>query len=285
MSFVDQAAALERQRRMQEILDRVSTLSDEELRRLDRVLGVQVLIDDTISTEFPINTVSRQTTESNIKSLLSSRIETVRSNLTQILGFNPTDSDIQELVRIRRIYGEGFTGAMRQISSTVNDIQGGVAEVLRAIDTGVTSVIDRASSIALAALNEANAAANAAISAVTTAANAAISSVVSANTINSIRSSVSNVTEFLNNPLVLVPRLTNLFSEDIDSRIRRIDQELNLISQELQEAARQRADSNVSSQNAAVIESTIQQGLSTPPTNPDPIAADGTPYLTYPNNA
>lgn len=285
MSFVDQAAALERQRRMQDILDRISNLNDDELKRLDRVLGVQVLIDDTVNTEFPISTVSKQTSQSNIKSILSSRIETVRSNLTQILGYTPTDSDIQELISIRRIYGEGFTAAIRQISATINDVQGGIAEVLRAIDTGVTSVIDAATGAAQLALDEANRAANAVISSVTSAANAAISSVVSANTINSIRSTTRDLTALLNNPLSLVPTLTNYFSASLDDRIRRIDEELNLISRELQEAARQRADSNVSAQNAAVIQNTVQQGIETPPTNPDPVSEDGIPYSTYPNNA
>jgi phage-related protein len=285
MSFVDQASALERERRMQELLDRISTLSDDELKRLDRNLGVQVLIDDAVNSEFPINTVSRQTTENNIKALLSSRIETVRSNLTQILGFTPSDSDVQELVKLRRIYGTGFTGAMRQISQTINDVEGGISQVLKAIDTGITSLVDTATSIAQTALDQANQAANAAISAVTSTANAAISSVVSANTINSIRTSVSDITEFLNSPAALLPGLTNLFSENIDSKIRRIDSELDEISREIQEAARQRADSNVSAQNAAVIQNSIQQSLSTPTTNPDPVSEDGTPYYTYPNNA
>lgn len=284
MSFVDQAAALERERRMQDILDRISNLSDDELKRLDRVLSVQVIIDDTINTEFPISTVSRQTSQSNIKSILSSRIETVKSNLTQILGYTPSDSDIQELIKIRRIYGEGFTGAIRQISATINDIQGGISEVLRAIDTGVTSVIDTATKTAQLALDEANKVANAAISSITSSANAAINSVVSANTINSIRSTTRDLTALINNPLSLVPTLTNYFSASLDERISRIDEELNLISRELLEAASQRANSNVSAQNAAVIQNTVQQGISTPPTNPDPVAEDGTPFYTYPNN-
>lgn len=280
MSFVDQAAALERKRRMQSLLDRISTLSEDELKRLDRVLGVQVLIDEAIASEFPITTVSRQTTENNNRALLSSRIETVRSNLTQILGFTPTDSDIQELIKLRRIYGSGFTGAIQRISQTINDIEGGINAVLKSIDSGITDTVDKATIAAKENLEEQQRILSTDLS--TLIGNT--SSIISANTINAIKSTVGDITEFINNPLVLVPRLTNLFSEDIDAKIRKIDSELDAISRELQEAARQRAESNVSAQNAAVVQENVTRALNTPPTNPDPVSEDGTPYYSYPNN-
>lgn len=280
MSFVDQAAALERQRRVQSLMDRLSTLSEDELKRLDRILGVQVLIEDAISTGFPVSTVSQQTVENNNRALLSGRIETVRSNLTQILGFTPTDSDINELLRLRSIYGDNFSGAIKRISQSINDVQGGIASLLAAIDTGITDTIDTATKAAQQAIDEANRAANAAIQSVI----GGVSNIIPAETINSIRSSVGDITSFLNNPLVLVPRLTNLFSDTLDAKIKRIDAELDAISREQQEAARQNATSTVSTENANQVQQNIANALNTPPTNPDPVTEDGTPYNTVPNN-
>lgn len=274
MSFVDQSQALERERRMQTIMDRLNTLSDSELENLDRNLGVQVLIDDAKKSQFPINTVSSQTTENNTKILLSCRIETVRSNLTQILSFTPTDSDIQELIKIRNVYGGNFTSAIRQISSVQGSIPTGTSDILKLIDTGNTSVVNTSTRIAQEKINEAN----------TTIISANTESVVSANSALALRTSGFNITSLLNNPTQLITSLAGLFSEDMDSKIKKIDSELDAISRDSQEAAKQRSDSNISTQNADLVRSNIEQALSMLPSNPDPVSEDGTPYYTYPNS-
>lgn len=286
MAFVDQSSALERERRMQQILDRLSTLSEDELNRLDRNLEVQVLIDDTVSSEFPITTISKQTSESNLKVLLSSRIETVRSNLAQILKYTPTDSDIQELIKLRKVYGNSFTSSIQQISQNAYNLPGGTGSLLKVIDTGNTNIISLTSLASSNAINNVQSTilSNTSLSTNTVLSNTAVSS-ISPSAIYTLGTTQSNIFDFIRSPSLLIPRLTSLFSDDVDSKIKRIDQKLNEISNQDNEVIAQRANSSVSFINASAIEKTIREGLSTPATNPDPISEDGTPYYTYPNNA
>lgn len=262
--LVDLSSAQERERRVSEILNRLGSLEPEKVSQLQTMLNAQQVIDRaTNPTNSPLGS-SNEALQKELSNTLAGRSETIRMNMSQLLGFTPSSNDIKELVSIQNSFGGSLTTAANVVAKNINQIEGGVSSFLRSVDTGITEGLTAAT----------NAASNLLASAQREAESAVRSLLPNPSSIFP-SSTLSQLTDVLNDTSALANRVTDMISSQINSAIQEVDTILTSISDDINNAARSFANSNIISDQVAGFKNAINSSISSPPTPPIPPDADG----------
>lgn len=253
----------ERQRRMGLMLQRLGALPQEEAQRLDVVLGVQETIQAAT-----VNTIITDSTP--VSAALSSREEVVRTNLTSILGYAPTRSDMNDLMSLRTTMGGGFAGTVTSLGRLVNTVEGGVASVLSAIDNGVSTAINTVITQAETAVNEALTSIHGEIDAAITDARNNAQDLIP----EELRETVQDIASL---PSVITG-LVDTAADSVNRAIDDVNRELDGVSRSIQSEVREFIDSNINKPIRDAFTNTISATLTQQPLPPVPRNESGEPY-------
>jgi len=260
MSFVNIHQALERERRMSQIMARMSSLSPEQLRRVATLLDAQERVDSVASANnFPMSG-GQDLIQRQMNNITASQRETIMSNLTQSLGYRPSDSDIRELRTLRTQFpGDSFSSNMRVIASNVGAIPGGVGALLRGLDTGnIQGVVNSATKIAASIL-----------------ASQEIPTPNLNNISSTINSAITSITD-------IASEVTTAVQNQLSSGIDQVNELLNDVSRDIQVEISEFRDSILTSSQATELNELATAIASSPTTPAIPTNSVGEQYDTAP---
>lgn len=262
--LVDLSSAQERERRMGEILNRLGSLEPEKIAQLQTMVNAQQVIDRvTDPANSPFGSPN-EALQKELSNTLAGRTETLRANMTQLLGFTPSKDDVKELVNIQNSFGGSLTTAANVVAKNINQIEGGVSSFLRSIDTGITE-----------GLTAATTAVNNLLSSAQKEAESAVKSLLpSANTIFPT-STMSQLKDVVNDATALANRVTDMVTSQVNSAIQEVDNIMNNISNEINTAARSFANSSIIGDQVNGFKNAINSSVNSVPTPPIPPNADG----------
>lgn len=255
----------ERQRRMGLMLQRLGTLPQDEAQRLDVALGAQQTIENASASANPITGDNTA-----IRSALNSREEVIRTNLTSILGYAPTRSDINDLLSLRNTMGSGFSGTISSLGRLVNTVEGGVAAVLSAIDNGISTAINTI-------INQAETAVNEAVAGINSEINNALNDVQN-QAENLIPQELRDTIQDISNIPSTINDLVSIATDSVNRTIDDINRELNEISTSLQNEVREFIDSNINKPIRDVFNNSISSSITQETLPPIPRNEAGEPY-------
>ena len=262
--FVELAGAQERERRMGEILNRLGSLSEDQTNKLQTLLNTQRLVNSaTDPSSFPVNG-DPDSIQRSLNSALAGRTETLRSNMTQVLGYSPSDSDVKELLKIQESFGGSITQASNIVAKNINQVEGGISKFLQAIDSGITE----------------------GITAVTSNINSLVEKTQQelANTVQGLLPSANSILPtgaasqfqaFLGDTNQLISKLTDSVNSQLNSVMKDIDSAFADLSNEINTSLKGIANSNIISDVTKNINQTISSTFNSVPTAPIPLNTDG----------
>lgn len=262
--LVDLSSAQERERRMSELVNRLGALEPEKVAQLQTMLNAQQVIDRaTDPTNSPLGSAN-EALQKELTNTMAGRAETIRMNMTQLLGFTPSSNDVKELVNIQNSFGGSLTTAANVVAKNINQIEGGITSLLRSVDTGITSgltaVANSASSLLASAQKEAE---------------TAIKSILPNPSSIFPTSTLTQLNDVLNDANALANRVTEMITSQINSTIQEVDSLMNNISIEINNTAKSFANSNIIGDQVAGFKNAISSSVNSPPTPPIPPNADG----------
>ena len=262
--LVDLSGAQERERRMSELLNRLGSLEPEKVAQLQTMLNAQQVIDRaTDPANSPLGSAN-EALQKELSNTMAGRSETIRMNMTQLLGFTPSSNDVKELVSIQNSFGGSLTSAANIVAKNINQIEGGVTSFLRSVDTGITEGLTAATTAASNLLASAQKEATAAIESLLPSP----SSIFPAGTL-------SQLTDVLNDTTALANRVTDMVTSQINSAMQEVDSIMSSISNEINTAAKSFASSNIISDQVDGFKNAINSSVNSVPTPPIPPNADG----------
>ncbi len=262
--FVELAGAQERERRMGEILNRLGSLNQEQTGQLQSLLNTQRLVNSaTDPSSFPVNG-DPDSIQRSLSSAMSGRNETLRSNMTQVLGYSPSDSDVKELLKIQESFGGSITEASNVVAKNINQVEGGVGKFLEAIDTGITEGITTVTSGIGLLLDKAQQELASATQDLLPSAN----SILPAGTASQLQSFLGDTNELIN-------KLTDSVNSQLNSVMNDIDSAFADLSNGINTGLKGIANSNVISDITKNINQTISSTFNSVPTAPIPLNTDG----------
>lgn len=272
--FPDLSGAEERQRRFRAIIMRVSSISEEQSRQLDTCLNAQRTIDGiTQPSNIPLN-VNTESCVAVLRASVESQSQTIKSNLTRSLGFIPKEEDLKELMKLQDTLGSNFASSVRELGSVINNIEGGINQLLNAIDNKISTAISGLISQAETIVNDAIKAAEEAITEVVNSIIPDINSLIPEE-LNQLIKDIKSIPEAIN-------EITNIVSKTINEGIEEINTQLNAISTEIQNAAIEFIDTNITGPIQSTIKENMSQLAKTPPEPPITRNEVGEVYPTAP---
>lgn len=261
--LVDMSGALERERRMGELLNRLGSLDNDKIKQLEKMVNAQQLINNASDPSNSPLGAPNDALQRELSSSLAGRSETLRLNMTQLLGFKPTDSDVKEISSIQSSFGGSLSTAASVVAKNINAVEGGISSFLQAIDTGITEGITAATNAAGKLISEAQEQATTAIQGLLPD----TSSVLPTGTLNQLK-------DILNDANALTDRVTNMISSQVESTMKEIDGVLNSISEEIAAATKGIANSNIISDQTQSFKDAVSSLVNSPSTDPIPLNAD-----------
>jgi len=262
--LVDLSSAQERERRVSELLNRLGSLDPSKVSQLNTMLNAQKVIDKvTDPTNSPLG-APNEALGNELTSALASISETIKSNMTQLLGFIPSKDDVKELTKIQNSFGGSLTEAANVVAKNINQIEGGVASFLKSIDTGITAGITAATKAANDLIEKAQKDITEAVESQLPS----VDSIFPTGTLNQLK-------DVLNDVNALKDRVTEMVTSQIDSAVAEIDKIMNDISTEINSAAKNLVNSAVNSDLVAGVKNAISSIVDSVPTPPIPPNADG----------
>lgn len=258
------SGAQERERRMGELLNRLGSLEPEKVNQLQTMLNAQQVIDKaTDPTNSPLGS-SNEALQKELSNTLAGRSETIRMNMTQLLGFTPSSDDVKELVKVQNSFGGSLTTAANVVAKNINQIEGGITSFLQSVDTGITEGLTAATKAASNLLSNAQKEAESAIKSLLPS----TESIFPAGTLKQLRG-------VINDANALADRVTDMVTSQINSTMQEVDNLLGSISNDINTAAKSFANSNVISDQVSGFKNAINSAVSSAPTPPIPPNADG----------
>jgi len=254
--LVDMSGAQERERRMGELLNRLGSLDDNKIKQLEKMVNAQQLINNASDpTNSPLG-APNDSLQKELSASLAGRSETLRLNMTQILGFTPTDNDVKEISSIQSSFGGSLSTAASVVAKNINSIEGGVSSFLQAVDTGITGGIVAATNAAGELISKAQ---NGIIAA-TKDLLPDTSSIFPTGTLNQLK-------DVINDANSLTERVSNMISSQIESTMKEVDGIFNSISDEIAAATKSIANSNIISDQAKSFKNAVNSLVNSPPTS------------------
>jgi hypothetical protein len=280
MSFVNLEQAIERERRTEQLMVRLGSLPPEDFNKISQMLQAKSQIDSIVtSTTASVgggSAVARQ-----MESTLAKSGETITSNLTQLLGFVPTSSDMSQLKLLNEQFGSNFSEATRTISSSIGSIEGGVGKLLQSLDTGVTQGIQSLATAAQNSLNDLKQQATDAAKSLLPP----IDSVLPASTLSaltSLSSVGSSITGLLSDANKLASSLTTLVQDQVNQGAKQVTGLLDNISKDISGQVSGFINSQVTSSQFDEIKKLTSSIVSVPPTPPIPLDVNGESFPSVP---
>jgi len=250
------SGAQERERRMGELLNRLGSLDDNKIKQLEKMVNAQQLINNASDpTNSPLG-APNDSLQKELSASLAGRSETLRLNMTQILGFTPTDNDVKEISSIQSSFGGSLSTAASVVAKNINSIEGGVSSFLQAVDTGITGGIVAATNAAGELISKAQ---NGIIAA-TKDLLPDTSSIFPTGTLNQLK-------DVINDANSLTERVSNMISSQIESTMKEVDGIFNSISDEIAAATKSIANSNIISDQAKSFKNAVNSLVNSPPTS------------------
>lgn len=276
MSFIDLSLIAERERRMEQIMVRLSSLPESELNRISQMLQAQSQINNAVQSAGAA--VSGGALVRHIENTLAGPAQTITSNLTQLLGFVPSSSDMTELLSLQTQFGSNFSSAIASISSTINTIEGGISQLLQAIDTGVTQGIQAVTTAAQNAITQAQ---QQAVNAIQDALPSA-DSIIPQSTLDALSGVVSDINSIISVPAELANQLTSALQNQLNENITQINSALDGVSRSIQSEISGFINSVVSASQFEELQTITASVLSTPLGPPLPQSEFGESYDSVP---
>ena len=262
--LVDLSNAQERERRMGEIVNRLGALEPSKVSQLQTMLNAQQVIDRvTDPTNSPLG-APNEALQKELTNSLAGRSETIKANMTQLLGFTPSKDDIKELVKIQNSFGGSLTEAANVVAKNINQVEGGINSFLRSIDTGIT-----------AGLTAATTAASNLLASAQKEAESAVKSLLPSPSSFLPTGTLSQLTDVLNDTTALANRVTDMVTSQVNSAIGEVDTLMSNISSEINTAAKSFVGSAVISDQVTGVQNAISSSVNSVPTPPIPANADG----------
>lgn len=255
--LVDMSGAQERERRMGELLNRLGSLDDNKIKQLEKMINAQQLINNASDpTNSPLG-APNDSLQKELSASLAGRSETLRLNMTQILGFTPTDNDVKEISSIQSSFGGSLSTAASVVAKNINSIEGGISSFLQAVDTGITEGIVAVTNAAGELISKAQDE----VIAATKDLLPDTSSIFPTGTLNQLK-------DVINDANALTERVSNMISSQIESTMKEVDGIFNSISDEIAAATKSIANSNIISDQAESFKNAVNSLVNSPPTSP-----------------
>jgi len=266
MSFVNVTQASARAEDLSNCLIRMQSLTPEQASLVQTCLNAQNTVNNAISpSNLPVSADPNNASET-LRLGLEGRSEVIRNNLTNSLGFTPTNSQTTELARLSSALGTAFGTTVGTLGSVITQVEGGLNAVLAGLEQGVTSAIT-------SVVNEGQ---NIINSAAAEVANSISSSLPSTSSL--IPEGARNILSDINDLTRSVNELTNSTVSTINSAIEGVTNELNVISTTVQNNVQGFIDSNITGPIRESYNNAINNTLSQPPVPPTPTTPTGEPY-------
>ena len=255
MGTIDVAASVERASRLQALMQRMQGLTPDRMKELEINLKAQTELDKTLNGGTAISAASASI-DSQVRAGLERELQTVKQNLSLILGYIPPPTDVSEMQKIQTSMGSSFTSNMPTVARNINSMNGGINKLLAAIDsgimTGVISLAQQAESATQQAVNQLT---------------QQIPNPLQVVNVKMLSGAASQIQSLLNNPQALLNSLSSSITGTIDSTIN------NVANNILKEISTQNIQNSLPFVNTNITSSTdssISGSVSTALTNPIP---------------
>lgn len=220
--FVNYSSAIQRQNNFSALMNSISNLDSDKMRRLELCLKARESIDQASnSSTLPISSDS-ELSERELQSIYAGRKQTVDLNITQLLGYQPSEADINELQNMRGTFGANFPTATLNLSQNINSVGGGISTVMQSIDSGISTGLEQ--------FNIAQQEINNQILSVTTSIVDNVKSLIPEQTINQLQQLNPSNLDIFGNIGDLVNDLNTLITSNVENAIDNIDSALSDIS-------------------------------------------------------
>ncbi len=253
---------------------RMGSLPEEDFDKISKMLKAQAQIDNIVDSNSSAlgggDSVARQ-----MQNTMAKSGETITSNLTQLLGFVPSSSDMTELKTMNERFGDGFPSAMKTISSSIGSVGGGIGKLLESLDTGVTEGIQSIANTAYKALSDLKQQATDAIADVLPPAD----SIIPQSTLSSLGEGLSSL---LSGAGDLAGGLTTAIQEQVNQGAKEVSGFLDDISKDIEKGVKEFIDSTVTSSQFDELKNLTNSILNTPPSPPVPVNENGEEFPTVP---
>lgn len=274
MSFVNLDQSIERERRMEQLMIRMGSLPEGDFDKISKMLKAQAQIDNIVDSNSTAlgggDSVARQ-----MQNTMAKSGETITSNLTQLLGFVPSSSDMTELKTMNERFGDGFPSAMKTISASIGSVGGGIGKLLESLDTGVTEGIQSIANTAYKALSDLKQQATDAIADILPPAD----SIIPQSTLSSLGEGLSGL---LSGAGDLAGGLTTAIQEQVNQGAKEVSGLLDDISKDIEKGVKEFIDSTVTSSQFDELKNLTNSILNTPPSPPVPVNENGEEFPTVP---
>jgi ElaB/YqjD/DUF883 family membrane-anchored ribosome-binding protein len=250
---------------MSEMLNRLGSLETEKLAQIEKMLKAQQVIDKAVDpTNSPLGKVN-ESLKQELTNTLAGRAETIRMNLTQLLGFTPTSDDVKELVKVQNSFGGSLTNAVNVIAKNINQIEGGISSFLQSIDTGITEGLTAAAEAVDKFISDAQKEIESAIKSLLPTPESLLP-----------EGTLSQLKDIINDVNALADKVTNMITAQIDSAMQEVDNILNGISDEINTATKNFLDTNINIISSQVdgFKNAVNSSATSAPTPPIPPNAD-----------
>jgi len=274
MSFVNLDQSIERERRMSQLMVRMGSLPEGDFQKISQMLKAQSQIDNIVDSNTTAlgggDSVNRQ-----LQNTMAKSGETITSNLTQLLGFVPSTSDMTELKTMNEQFGDGFSQTVKTISSSIGSIEGGIGKLLQSLDTGVTQGIQSLASAAADTLSDLKQQATEAASALLPP----INSIIPQSSLSSLGGGLSGL---LSGAGDLAGGLTGAVQKQINEGVKEVSNLLDTISKDNVKEIKEFINSSVTSSQFDELKKLTETTLGTPPSPPMPLNSNGEDFPSIP---
>lgn len=274
MSFVNLDQSIERERRMEQLMIRMSSLPEEDFDKISKMLKAQSQIDNIVDSNSSAlgggDSVARQ-----MQNTMAKSGETITSNLTQLLGFVPSSNDMTELKSMNERFGDGFSSTMKTISASIGSVGGGIGKLLESLDTGVTEGIQQVANTAYKTLADLKQQATDAIADILPPAD----SIIPQSTLSSLGEGLSGL---LSGAGDLAGGLTTAIQEQVNQGAKEVSGFLDDISKDIEKDVKEFIDSTVTSSQFDELKNLTSSILGTPPSPPVPVNENGEDFPSVP---
>lgn len=274
MSFVNLDQSIERERRMEQLMIRMSSLPEEDFDKISKMLKAQSQIDNIVDSNSSAlgggDSVARQ-----MQNTMAKSGETITSNLTQLLGFVPSSNDMTELKSMNERFGDGFSSTMKTISASIGSVGGGIGKLLESLDTGVTEGIQQVANTAYKTLADLKQQTTDAIADILPPAD----SIIPQSTLSSLGEGLSGL---LSGAGDLAGGLTTAIQEQVNQGAKEVSGFLDDISKDIEKDVKEFIDSTVTSSQFDELKNLTSSILGTPPSPPVPVNENGEDFPSVP---
>lgn len=252
MGTVDISSNVERADRLQALMQRMQTLAPQRLKELEINLKAQTALDQALNGGTAISGASASI-DNQTRAALASQLETVKQNLSQILGYVPASVDVTEMQKVQTSLGNSFTSAMPVIARNINSMQGGINQLLGAIDSGImTGVVNLTRQVDIGIQQAASALTQ------------QLPNPAQVIDMSTVAGTASQITALLNNPQALLAATSASITNVIDQATDNVNNILSEISQMNIQNSLPFVDNNLNSSLVDSVKQSINTVLNTP---------------------